>query len=103
MKRLVVLGGLCAALAGCQTVGGPGVSSYFDCRDGDMLKVTYTKHGAVMQIGKGVPIHMRSVSAVGGSNFEGMGYSLRVVGDTATWSGKTREAPHMCRRVAVPR
>lgn len=103
MKRIVLLGALCAALAGCQTVGGPGGSSYFDCRDGTMLKVTYTRQGAVMQMGKGRMIHLRSVSSVGGSNFEGMGYTLRVTGDTATWSGMTREAPHVCRGVAVPR
>lgn len=103
MKRIAILAAACAVLSGCQTVGGPGVSSYFDCRDGTMLKVTYKRGAALVQVNKGHVIALRSVSSVGGSNYEGMGYNLRVMGDTATWSGKTREAPKMCRRVAVPR
>ena len=90
-------------LASCQTVGGPGASSYFSCSTGETIKVTYGRGGAALQIGRDRPILLRSVQGAGGTNFEGFGYRLSVMGDTATWSGLTREAPHQCRRVAVPR
>lgn len=92
------------AISGCQTVGGPGVSSYFDCGGGERIQVTYGRGGgAALRINNARPILLKSVQGVGGSNFEGFGYRLSVMGDTATWSGLTREAPHQCRRVAVPR
>ena len=91
-------------LAACQTVGGPGVSSYFACRPDGTIKVTYGKGGgAALQVDNGRPIVLKSVQGPGGTNFEGFGYRLSVMGDTATWSGLTREAPHQCRRMAVPR
>ena len=104
MKKVMASLAALTALAGCQTIGGPGVSSYFDCNNGTMLKVTYAKRGATVQVGgSAIPIFLRSVPSVGGTSFEGGGYNLRVMGDTATWSGPTREAPKTCSRVAVPR
>ena len=104
MRAMTFLAVAAVALVGCQTIGGPGVSSYFDCGSGETIKVTYGKRGgAALQINNGRTILLKSVQGVGGTNFEGFGYRLSVMGDTATWSGLTREAPHQCRRVAVPR
>lgn len=104
MRAIIILAAATLPLAACQTVGGPGVSSYFACQTGETIKVTYGKGGgAALQIGTGRPIFLTSVQGTGGSNFEGFGYRLSVMGDTATWSGLTREAPHQCSRVAVPR
>ena len=89
-------------LSACQTVGGPGGSRYFDCRDGRMLKVTYMRNGAMMQVGNERAVMLDAVPGVD-STYERNGYRLHVVGDTATWNGLTREAPHVCSRVAVPR
>jgi hypothetical protein len=99
---LTVVSALC--LVSCTSIGGPGVSSYFDCGDGTMLKVTYSNGGATVQKDNGLPAFLRSVPSTGASAFENRaGHRLSVSGETATWSERTREAPLSCRRVAVPR
>lgn len=99
---LTAVSALC--LVSCQSIGGPGVSSYFDCGDGTMLKVTYSNGGATVQKDNGLPIFLRSVPSTGASTFENRtGIRLSVSGETATWSERTRQAPLSCRRVAVPR
>ena len=91
-------------LGGCTTVGGPGASSYFDCGDGKMLKATFSRQRAMMQVDNGPLISLKATPAVRGQIYEGgAGLRLAVDGDVATWSGRTREAPATCRRVAVPR
>ena len=69
-----------------------------------MLKVTYRRAGAIVQVNNGAPIVLKSTPANQGQIYEGgAGWRLAVNGDTATWSGRTREAPATCRRVVVPR
>lgn len=102
--RYIALVILTAGLASCATVGGPGVSSYFDCGNGSMLKVTYGRNTALVQKDRDPIIRLRSVPSTGGSTYENKaGYRLSVQGDWATFSGRTREAPARCHRVAVPR
>jgi hypothetical protein len=92
-----------AALGGCQSVGGPGVSDYYDCDRGLRLKVDRVGDGVLVAVGNARPIALRPVAAAHQTTFEGAGGSLRITGDTATWTGRTREAPYTCRRVMVPR
>ncbi|AKM07197.1 hypothetical protein [Pelagerythrobacter marensis] len=103
MHRIAIIAALGLGLAACAT-GGPGKSSYFSCQDGSMLKVTFAHGGATVVKGNAAPVYVRGKQSVGASVFENRaGYRLQVSGDTATWSGITREAPHRCARVAVPR
>lgn len=104
MKKSLMVALPFLLLGACQSVGGPGVSSYFDCRNSKMLKVTYVKNGALVEVDNGRPIMLKSVPGIGGASYENRGgYRLRVMGDTATWNGPTREAPYTCSSVAVPR
>lgn len=104
MKQMVVFAGLAAALlGGCQTVGGPGVSDYYDCDRGVRLKVDRVGNGVFVAVGGAQAILLRPVAAAHEPTYEGAGGSLRITGDTATWTGRTREAPYSCRKVAVPR
>lgn len=102
--RALALAAAALALAACTTVGGPGASSYFECSDGEMLKVTPGRNGAAVEVDGGPPLLLRTTPSVAGSIYENaMGMRLHVTGDTATWSGRTRQAPATCTRVAVPR
>lgn len=104
MKRTIISAGLAAALlGGCQTIGGPGVSAYYDCDRGVRLKVDRVGNGVFVAVNDARPILLQPVAAAHEPTYEGAGGSLRVTGDTATWNGRTREAPYSCRKVAVPR
>lgn len=106
MRKIITGAFISIALSGCQSVGGPGVSSYFDCAPrGGILKVTYVgKAGASVQVDRDRARLLRKTPSVAGEIYEGAGgYRLQVLGEKARWNGPTREAPYECSRVAVPR
>jgi membrane-bound inhibitor of C-type lysozyme len=103
MKRLGIVLAATVALGGCQTMGSPGGSTFFECDRGTRLTVTYIGPGASVRVNDGRPIILRQVGSNAGTAYEGGGYMMQVNGNTATWSGMTREAPYTCREVAVPR
>jgi hypothetical protein len=103
MRKMIAAGLAGALLSGCQTVGGPGVSDYYECDRGVRLKVDRAGNGVLVAVNGAQPILLRPVAAAIQPTYEGTGGSLRITGDTATWSGRTREAPYTCRKVAVPR
>lgn len=90
-------------LAACETVGGPGVSTYYECDRGLRLKVDTAGNARLVSVNGRRAVPMRPVAAAIEPTWEGGGNSLRISGDTATWTGQTREAPYTCRRVAVQR
>ena len=104
MRWAIILGSFASALlTGCQTVGGPGVSDYYACDRGVRLKVDRVSNGVLVAVGDARAVLLRPVAAAYETTFEGPAGSLRIAGDTATWSGRTREAPYTCTKVAVPR
>jgi hypothetical protein len=106
MRKGIIVGavGALTLLSGCTSIGGPGVSTYFECDRGTRLKVDYTGNGAIVRVDGGRTLALRSTPANSGAIYEGRGGErLAVNGGTATWNTAARSAPESCRTVAVPR
>lgn len=103
-KRIVTAAVLAAALGGCASVGGPGVSTYYECDRGTRLKVDYVGGGALVSVNGGRPQMLRETPAASGSAYENRsGWRLHNKGNGAVWNTALRTAPENCSQVAVPR
>lgn len=104
MHKVIVLGAAALTLAACQSVGGPGVSTYMECTGGIRLKIDNLGSEVVLvSVNNKRPIALRQTPAASGVIYEGRGYRLHTKGNEAVWTGLTREAPHQCSTVVVPR
>ena len=104
MRKILFVCGAALGLAACQSVGGPGVSTYMECTSGLRLKIdSVGSERVLVSVNNRRPVALRQVPSASGALYEGRGYRLHSKGDEAIWSGLTREAPHQCRKVAVPR
>jgi membrane-bound inhibitor of C-type lysozyme len=104
MQKMMLIGAAALTLSACQSVGGPGVSTYMECTSGLRLKIDNLGSEMVLVSVNGQrPVALRQVPSGSGALYEGRGYRLHNKGNEAIWSGLTREAPHQCRTVAVPR
>lgn len=104
--RITTLAGGAAALllAACASVGGPGVSTYYECDRGTRLKVDFIGDGALVSVNGDRARRMRQAPAASGSAYEnGSGWRLHTKGGEAMWNTAQRSAPETCRQVAVPR
>jgi membrane-bound inhibitor of C-type lysozyme len=101
MKFLAVAVAL--LLAGCQSIGGPGVSHYYECDRGLRLKVDYFPDRALVSANGSRAMNLKQVPTASGAGYEGGGYRLMTKGSGAIWSGLTKEAPYRCDEVVVPR
>lgn len=101
-KRAAMLAAL-VWTAACAPVGGPGVSTYYECQPPKSLRVDFRHDMAWVSVDGGSPIRLRQEPAASGTSYAGGGYRLRTKGNEAIWTGLTREAPYQCRQVAVPR
>jgi len=92
------------ALAGCnQQVGGPGVSSYYDCGGGTRLKVDYLKGDRVMvQMNDNAPVTLPADKAASGAKYMSPTHQFWSKGDEATWT-VGRMVPMTCKKVIMPR
>ncbi len=104
MRPLFPALSLTALAAGaCTSVGGPGVSSYYDCGDSVMLKVDYVGDDMVqVQVNSEKPIPLRRVVSASGAKFGGERHTFWDKGSEASWT-VGRMVPMQCRKVAVPR
>jgi len=91
-------------LSACMSVGGPGVSTYYECDRGTRLKVDFMGDRALVSVNGGRPEAMRSAPAASGAMYENRaGWRLHTKGNEATWNTALRSAPETCRQVVVPR
>mgnify|MGYP002784399393 CR=1 FL=1 len=91
-------------LSGCASVGGPGVSTYYECDRGTRLKVDYRDGGALVSVNGGRAERLRATPAASGSAYENAaGWRLHEKGGTAVWNTSARTAPESCRTVTLPR
>lgn len=106
MKRfrtLAAAGGF-AALIGCASVGGPGVSTYYECDRGTRLKVDFVRDGALVSVNGDRARPLRQVASASGAAYEnGSGWRLHTKAGEAVWNTAARSASESCREVAVPR
>lgn len=106
MRRInfVALTGAALLLSACMSVGGPGVSTYYECDRGTRLKVDYAGDRALVSVNGGRPEAMRSTPAASGAIYENSaGWLLHTKGNEAMWNTALRSAPETCRQVVVPR
>lgn len=91
------------ALSACASIGGPGVSSYYDCGGDRMLKVDSLGDDAVqVQVNQDRPIVLRRTQSASGAQYSNAQYTFWDKGGQATWA-VGRMVPMQCSRVAVPR
>jgi len=91
-------------LSACISVGGPGVSTYYECDRGTRLKVDFRGDRALVSVNGGRAEAMRSAPAASGAMYENRaGWRLHTKGNEATWNTALRSAPESCRQVVVPR
>lgn len=100
-----VLGAAAAlALSACASVGGPGISGYYQCDRGTRLKVDFVRDRALVGVNGMRQVAMRQTPAASGAIYENdQGWRLHTKGDEAIWNTAARSAPETCRQVAVPR
>lgn len=92
------------ALAGCASVGGPGVSTYYECERGTRLKVDFVGDRALVSVNGGRAQALRQTPAASGAAYENRaGWRLHTKGPEAVWNTAARSAPESCRQVVVPR
>ncbi len=106
MHAMKIAGPAIAALllSACMSVGGPGVSTYYECDRGTRLKVDFRGDRALVSVNGGRPEAMRSAPAASGAMYENRaGWRLHTKGNEATWNTALRSAPESCRQVVVPR
>lgn len=102
--KFVALGGAALALPACMSVGGPGVSTYYECDRGTRLKVDFMGDRALVSVNGGRAEAMRSTPAASGAIYENSaGWRLHTKGNEAMWNTALRSAPETCRQVMVPR
>jgi membrane-bound inhibitor of C-type lysozyme len=91
------------ALAGCDTVGGPGVSSYYDCGNGTRLKVDYLSGDRVMvKMNDNPPVTIPADKSASGAKYMSPTHQFWSKGDEAMWT-VGRMMPMTCKQVVVPR
>ncbi|MBL9067956.1 MAG: MliC family protein [Sphingopyxis sp.] len=106
MHRIKLAAPAAAALllSACMSVGGPGVSTYYECDRGTRLKVDFMGDRALFSVNGGRAEAMRSAPAASGAMYENRaGWRLHTKGNEATWNTALRLAPESCRQVVVPR
>lgn len=99
--------GAAALLGGCapvgEQVGGPGVSSYYDCGNGTRLKVdTLSGDRVMVQMNDNAPLTLPAVPAASGAKYMTAMHQFWDKGGEAMWT-VGRMAPMTCQKVAVPR
>jgi membrane-bound inhibitor of C-type lysozyme len=100
---IVAFGAVGLALAGCAPVGGPGVSTYYDCGNGTRLKVDMLSGDRVMvQMNDNAPVTIPADKAASGAKYMSPTHQFWSKGDEAMWT-VGRMATMTCQRVAVPR
>ncbi len=91
------------ALAACAPVGGPGISTYYDCGDGMRLKVDSLEGDRIMvQMNDNAPVTLPAEKSASGARYMSATHQFWSKGDEATWT-VGRMAPITCQQVAVPR
>ena len=106
MRRIkfVALTGAALGLSACMSVGGPGVSTYYECDRGTRLKVDFMGDRALVSVNGGRAEAMRSAPAASGAMYENRaGWRLHTRGIEAMWNTALRSAPETCRQAVVPR
>ncbi|ABF54795.1 hypothetical protein Sala_3091 [Sphingopyxis alaskensis RB2256] len=103
-KILAVGGAAALALSACASVGGPGVSTYYECDRGTRLKVDFVGDRALVAVNGARAVPMRQTPAASGVVYENrQGWRLHTKGNEAMWNTAARSAPESCRQIAVPR
>jgi hypothetical protein len=103
-KILAVGGAAALALSACASVGGPGVSTYYECDRGTRLKVDFVGDRALVAVNGARAVPMRQTPAASGVVYENrQGWRLHTKGNEAMWNTALRSAPETCRQVVVPR
>ncbi|MBA3940049.1 MAG: hypothetical protein C0520_02435 [Sphingopyxis sp.] len=102
--RILSAAGAIGALAACASIGGPGVSTYYECERGTRLKVDFLRDGALVSVNGGPARPLRQVPAASGTAYENAnGWRLHTKAGEAVWNTELRTAPESCRTIAVPR
>jgi len=102
--KFAAVGSAALLLSACMSVGGPGVSTYYECDRGTRLKVDFMGDRALVSVNGGRPEAMRSTpGARGGIYKNGPGGGRNTKGNEAMWNTALRSAPETCRQVVVPR
>ena len=102
--KFAAVGSAASLLSACMSVGGPGVSTYYECDRGTRLKVDFMGDRALISVNGGRAEAMRSTPAASGAIYENRaGWRLHTKGNEAMWNTALRSAPETCRQVAVPR
>lgn len=102
--KFVALGGAALLLSACMSVGGLGVSTYYECDRGTRLKVDFMGDRALVSVNGGRAERMRSAPAASGAMYENRaGWRLHTKGNEAMWNTALRSSPETCRQVMVPR
>ena len=90
-------------VAGCASVGGPGVSTYMECDRGTRLKLDYVNGNTVLVSVNGADAFpLPRTAAASGASYGDAQHSLRTKGREAIWT-VGRAMPEACRQVMVPR
>lgn len=104
MSRYLFVGGALLSLSACASVGGPGVSTYYECDRGTRLKVDFVNNGALVSVNGARARPLKQTPAASGAAYESHdGWQLHTKGGEATWNTALRTAPESCRQVVVPR
>lgn len=102
--RFATCGAALLLLSACMSVGGPGVSTYYECDRGTRLKVDFVGDGALVSVNGERAQLMRSAPAASGAIYENRaGWRLHTKGNEAMWNTALRSSPETCRQVTVPR
>lgn len=102
MKKVMFLAPL-VLLAGCESIGGPGVSEYYECNRGTKLKVDNIGQAAILvSVNGDRPLALRQMQTGSGVEYSSGTHSFRGKGSEATWT-VGRMVPEQCREVVVPR
>lgn len=101
---IILVAGSALMLAGCmESVGGPGVSAYYDCGGDTRLKVDNLSGDRIMvQMNDNAPVTLPAEKAASGAKYMSATHQFWSKGDEATWT-VGRMAPMTCQKVAVPR
>ena len=102
-KLALVAGTVMLAACSTQSVGGPGVSSYYDCGGGTRLKVDYLEGDRVMvQMNDNAPVTIPADKSASGAKYMSATHQFWDKGGEAMWT-VGRMAPMTCAKVTVPR
>lgn len=102
--KFATFGAALLLLSACMSVGGPGVSTYYECDRGTRLKVDFVGDGALVGVNGERARRMRSAPAASGAMYENRaGWRLHTKGNEAMWNTALRSSPETCRQVMVPR